>query len=163
LAGPSKTIGQRIRRLKPLKGHNRNMQEVSFEEALAEIQAKDRRYHRAAYLFVREALDHTQKTIAKDTRGRIRHVTGQELLGGIREFALHQFGPMAKTVLEEWGVRCRQDFGEIVFNMVEVGWLAKTEKDSRTDFQEGYDFDDAFVSPFLPKSKRTIQTPETKP
>jgi uncharacterized repeat protein (TIGR04138 family) len=47
--------------------------------------------------------------------------------------------------------------------MVEVGWLAKTEKDSRTDFQEGYDFDDAFVSPFLPKSKRTIQTPETKP
>ena len=104
------------------------MHEVSFEEALAKIQAKDPRYHREAYLFVREALDHTQKTIGKDARGRIRHVTGQELLVGIREFALQQFGPMAKTVLEEWGIRCCQDFGEIVFNMIEVGWLAKTEQ-----------------------------------
>ena len=82
------------------------MHEVSFEEALAKIQAKDPRYQRDAYLFVREALDHTQKTIGKDPRGRIRHVTGQELLAGIREFALQQFGPMTKTVLEEWGVRC---------------------------------------------------------
>ena len=111
------------------------MHEVSFEEALVKIAAKDPRYHRDAYLFVREALDHTQKTIGKDPRGRIRHVTGQELLAGIREFALQQFGPMTKTVLEEWGIRCSQDFGEIVFNMVEVGWLAKTEKDSRADFR----------------------------
>ena len=56
------------------------MQEASFEEALDSIHAKDPRYARDAYLFVREALDHTQKTIGKDTRGRIRHVTGQELL-----------------------------------------------------------------------------------
>ena len=139
------------------------MHEVSFEEALAKIQAKDPRYHRDAYLFVREALDHTQKTIGKDARGRIRHVTGQELLAGIREFALQQFGPMAKTVLEEWGVRCCQDFGEIVFNMVEVGWLAKTDKDSRADFEGGYDFDEAFRKPFLPKSKQTVQAPEAKP
>ncbi len=104
------------------------MHEVSFEEALVKIRAKDPRYQRDAYLFVREALDHTQKTIGKDTRGRIRHVAGQELLVGIREYALEQFGPMAKTVLEEWGVRCCEDFGEIVFNMVEVGWLAKTEQ-----------------------------------
>jgi len=139
------------------------MQEISFEEALAEIQAKDPRYHREAYLFVREALDHTQKTVAKDVRGRIRHVTGQELLAGIRDFALEQFGPMAKTLLEEWGVRCCQDFGEIVFNMVEVSWLAKTEKDSHADFQDGYDFDEAFVKPFLPTSKQTVQVPEAKP
>ena len=139
------------------------MQEISFEEALAEIQAKDPRYHREAYLFVREALDHTQKTVAKDVRGRIRHVTGQELLAGIRDFALEQFGPMAKTLLEEWGVRCCQDFGEIVFNMVEVSWLAKTNKDSRADFQDGYDFDEAFVKPFLPTSKQTVQVPEAKP
>jgi len=139
------------------------MQEVSFEEALAEIQAKDPRYHRDAYLFVREALDHTQKTVAKDVRGRIRHVTGQELLAGIRDFALQQFGPMTKTLLEEWGVRCCQDFGEIVFNMVEVSWLAKTNKDSRTDFQDGYDFDEAFVKPFLPASKRTVRVQEAKP
>jgi uncharacterized repeat protein (TIGR04138 family) len=138
------------------------MQEVSFEEALAEIQAKDPRYHREAYLFLREALDHTQKIIAKEARGRIRHVTGQELLSGIRDFALQQFGPMAKTLLEEWGVRCCGDFGEIVFNMVEVGWLAKTEKDSRADFQDGYDFDDAFVKPFLPQGKQTVPAREAK-
>jgi uncharacterized repeat protein (TIGR04138 family) len=139
------------------------MHEVSFEEALAKIQAKDPRYHREAYLFVREALDHTQKTIGKEPRGRIRHVTGQELLSGIREFALQQFGPMAKTVLEEWGIRSGQDFGEIVFNMVEVSWLAKTDKDSRADFVHGYDFDEAFRKPFLPKSKHTVQAPEAKP
>jgi uncharacterized repeat protein (TIGR04138 family) len=138
------------------------MQEVSFEEALARVAAKDPRYQREAYLFVREALDHTQKTIGKDPRGRIRHVTGQELLAGIREFALQQFGPMAKTVLEEWGVRCCPDFGEIVFNMIEVGWLAKTEKDSRADFAGDYDFDEAFRQPFLPKAKQTVQAPEAK-
>jgi uncharacterized repeat protein (TIGR04138 family) len=139
------------------------MQEISFEQALAEIQAKDPRYQREAYFFVREALDHTQKAVAKDARGRIRHVTGQELLGGIRDFALQQFGPMAKTLLEEWGVRSGADFGEIVFNMVEVGWLAKTEKDSRADFQDGYDFDEAFVKPFLPSSKQAVQTRAVKP
>ena len=139
------------------------MHEVSFEEAFVKMRAKDPRYHRDAYLFVREALDYTQKTIGKDTRGRIRHVTGQELLGGIREYALQQFGPMAKTVLEEWGIHSSKDFGEIVFNMVEVEWLAKTDKDSRADFEHGYDFDEAFRQPFLPKSKHTVQAPEAKP
>jgi len=139
------------------------MHEVSFEEALAKIAVKDPRYQPEAYLFVREALDHTQKTIAKDARGRIRHVTGQELLTGIRQFALQQFGPMTKMVLEEWGVRCCSDFGEIVFNMIEVGWLARTDKDSRADFLDGYDFDEAFRKPFLPKSKQPLQEPEPKP
>ena len=139
------------------------MHEVSFEEALAKIAAKDPRYHREAYFFVREALDHTQKTIGKDPRGRTRHVTGQELLAGIREFALQQFGPMTKTVLEEWGIHVCQDFGEIVFNMIEVGWLAKTERDSRADFHDGYDFDEAFRRPFLPKGKQPVQEPEPKP
>ena len=139
------------------------MHEVSFEEALVKIRAKDPRYHRDAYLFVREALDYTQKTIGKDPRGRIRHVTGQELLAGIREFALQQFGPMTKTVLEEWGIHCSRDFGEIVFNMVEVRWLAKTDKDTRADFEQGYDFDEAFRNPFLPKSKLTVRAAEAKP
>ena len=130
------------------------MHQASFEEALVKIRAKDPRYHHDAYDFVREALDHTQKTIGKDPRRRIRHVTGQELLAGIREYSLQQFGPMARTVLEEWGIHCCADFGEIVFNMIEVEWLAKTDKDSRADFQDGYDFDEAFVRPFLPKAKQ---------
>jgi uncharacterized repeat protein (TIGR04138 family) len=129
------------------------MHETSFEEALESLTAKDKRYHRDAYIFIREALDHTQKTTAKDARGRIRHVTGQELLAGIRDFALTQFGPMAMTVLAEWGITSCRDFGEIVFNMVDSGLLAKTEKDSRNDFEAGYDFNEAFRKPFLPAGK----------
>jgi len=129
------------------------MHEASFEEALSQILAKDPRFLRDAYYFVREALDHTQKSIVKENKGQMRHVSGQELLGGIREFALTQFGPMTITVLEEWGVRNCRDFGDIVFNMVETGWLAKTEKDTRDDFQDGYDFVEAFRHPFLPAAK----------
>jgi uncharacterized repeat protein (TIGR04138 family) len=139
------------------------MHEVSFEEALERIRAKDPRFAREAFVFVREALDHTQKTIGKDTRGRPRHVTGQELLEGIRQFALAQFGPMALTLLEEWGIRQCGDFGYIVFNMIEVGWLAKTKEDTRADFDGGYDFDEAFRQPFLPRAKqRATPAPERK-
>jgi len=97
------------------------MNELSFDEALELIRAKDPRYAAEAYHFVREALDYTQKDMAKETSGSVRHVTGQELLAGIRAFALTQFGPMAMLVLAEWGVHSCTDFGEIVFNMVETG------------------------------------------
>ncbi|MEI6568505.1 MAG: Minf_1886 family protein [Verrucomicrobiota bacterium] len=130
------------------------MHEVSFDEALDLVRDKDSRYARDAYLFIREALDHTQKAAGKENRGRVRqHVSGQELLGGIRDFALSQFGPMTVTVLEEWGICNCQDFGNMVFNMVEIGLLAKTEKDSLEDFSEGYDFHDAFCKPYLPSSR----------
>ena len=138
------------------------MQEVSFEEALDLIQARDPRYSRDAYLFVREALDFTQKRVGKENRGRIRHVSGQELLDGIREYALDQFGPMATMVLEEWGIKGCADFGEIVFNMVEIGLLAKTEKDSRADFEGGYDFFEAFRKPYLPSSRLGISRSRAK-
>jgi uncharacterized repeat protein (TIGR04138 family) len=139
------------------------MQEINFDEAVEQILIKDSRYHRDAYTFVREALDYTQKLVGKETRGQIRHVSGQKLLDGIRQFALQQFGPMTMTVFEEWGVRNCRDFGEIVFNMVEIGLLAKTEKDSRADFQNGYDFTDAFRKPFWPQSKLTGKSAEPKP
>jgi uncharacterized repeat protein (TIGR04138 family) len=134
------------------------MQEVNFDEALEQILAKDARFQRDVYLFLREALDFTQKLIGKENRGSIRHVSGQELLDGIRQFALQQFGPMAVTVFEEWGVRNCRDFGEIVFNMVEIGLLAKTDRDTRDDFQEGYDFTDVFRKPFRPQNKLKSET-----
>ncbi len=111
------------------------MQEVSFEDALEILTIKDPRYPREAYLFVREALDHTQRTLAKDREGNIRHVSGQELLAGIRDFASIQFGPMAITVLEEWGIHSCQDFGELVFNMVETGGCPMLSVDDITDLQ----------------------------
>jgi uncharacterized repeat protein (TIGR04138 family) len=137
------------------------MHEATFEEGLDLILAKDPRYHRDGYLFVREALDYTQKAIIKENRGQLRHVSGQELLDGIRDYALSQFGPMVITVLEEWGIRACTDFGEIVFNLVEASLLAKTDKDTREDFQNGYDFHEAFEKPFLPKTKPGSQPAST--
>ena len=139
------------------------MQAPSFEEVLTEILARDPRYHREAYLFVREALDFTQKLIGKKA-GKLepRHVTGQELLEGIRQYALQQYGPLAMTVLKEWGVHRCEDFGELVFNMVETHLLAKTESDTRDDFRTGYNFHEAFRKPFLPPSKQVDAAPEMK-
>ncbi len=129
------------------------MQEVNFDEMLDAIVERDPRFQRDAYHFVREALDYTQKLISKENKGNVRHITGQELLGGLRQYALHQYGPMTSTLLEEWGIRTCGHFGEIVFNMVETGLLAKTEKDTRDDFQTGYDFVDAFQKPYWPQAK----------
>lgn len=129
------------------------MQEINFEEVVDEVCAQDPRFGREAYYFIREALDHTQKWISRENRGAVRHVTGQELLEGIRQYALQQYGPMTVTVLETWGVRKCSDFGAIVFNMVESGLLAKTEKDTREDFQNGYEFTEAFLKPFWPEKK----------
>ena len=139
------------------------MQELTFDSTLALILAKDSRYHREAYLFVKDALDHTQKAVVKENREQLRHVTGQELLEGIRAYALTQFGPMAEMVFAEWGVHRCEDFGEIVFNMVDIGLLGKTEEDSRADFQNGYNFRDAFRKPFLPSEKlrATEDVPKT--
>jgi len=136
------------------------MLEINFDEALEKILARDPRFSRDAYHFVRESLDYTQKLISKENRGSVRHITGQELLDGIRQFALAQFGPMTVTVLEEWGVKNCRDFGDIVFNMVESSLLAKTDKDTRDDFNTGYDFTDAFRKPYWPPSRLN---PEAKP
>lgn len=127
------------------------MQSLNFDEVLQRIVRQDPRYHREAYLLVREALDYTQKRLSATGKAEPRHVTGQELLSGIRDFALGLYGPMTKTVLSEWGIGACEDFGEIVFNMVDQGLLSKTETDSREDFKGGFDFDRAFLQPFRPR------------
>jgi uncharacterized repeat protein (TIGR04138 family) len=136
------------------------MHEVNFDEAVEQILAKDPRFARDVYFFVRDALDVTKKEVHKETResNEQKHVTGQELLEGIRQLALKEFGPMVVTVFEEWGVKNCRDFGDIVFNMVEISLLAKTDKDSRDDFQNGYDFTDAFRKPFWPQGKLLNKT-----
>ena len=146
------------------------MDGINFDEVLEKIVTKDPRYSRDAYLFLREALDHTQKMLAKTPKDAAprqaakkddapRHVSGQQLLEGIRDFALQQFGPMAQTVLNSWGLKRCEDFGELVFNMVENSLLAKTDKDSRDDFKGGYDFDAAFRQPYLPKARLNATEP----
>ena len=115
------------------------------EELLKEILSRDPRYTLEAYAFVRGGLEFTVHQLKKP-----RHISGQELLEGIREFAIEEFGPMSKTVLNGWGIQRTEDVGEIVFNLVETGLLGKTDEDNRADFANGYDFDEAFRKPFKP-------------
>ena len=129
------------------------MPKLNFAEALDAILKRDPRFDRDAYLFIREGLDHTMKVLKRNARGTRRHVRGQELLEGVRLHALDQFGPMAMTVLNHWGIRQCEDFGAIVFNMVEQGILGKSDEDSLDDFHGGYDFHEAFVKPFQPPTR----------
>jgi uncharacterized repeat protein (TIGR04138 family) len=76
------------------------------------------------------------------------------LLQGIRVFALDQYGPLAKTVLNAWGLKRCRDFGDIVFNLIEYNVFAKTEKDRPEDFSDIYSFEDAFVKPYQPSKRR---------
>ena len=125
------------------------MPKLDFAEALDVIVAGDPRYPRGAYHFLREALDFTIK-VRKKAREQASHVTGQQLLEGMRQYALKQFGPMVPTVFEHWRLRRCEDFGEMVFNLVRVGVFGKTEQDSMEDFKGAFTFHDAFVAPYLP-------------
>lgn len=126
-----------------------------FNEVVAVIARNDTRYDRGAYEFVRAALDYTFAKLSKDDPERnSRHVSGRELLEGIRDYAVSQYGPMAKALFDQWGIREGRDFGRIVFNLVEYGVFGKTESDSIDDFNDCYDFTEAFVTPFLPPSRR---------
>lgn len=100
-----------------------------------------------AYEFVQEGLQYTvQKIHAQITDPKAsRHVSGQELSAGLREFALMQWGLLARTVLRRWNIHTTQDFGRIVFSLVENGWMSKTDEDDITDFRNVFDFETAFV------------------
>jgi uncharacterized repeat protein (TIGR04138 family) len=135
------------------------MQPVNFEQSIKLIVADNPRYRADAYFFMREALDYTKRGVSRNKSDE-KHVSGKELLEGIRAFALESYGPMAFTVLDEWGIRCCGDFGEIVFNMIEHDLLAKSASDSRADFNGGYDFAEVFRKPFLP-SKRLMSNPKS--
>ena len=133
------------------------MQEPEFAEIVTLICKEDARFDRKAYDFVRLGLDQTVKDIRKKDPSRSekggRHVSGGELLEGLRAYALEQFGPLSMTVLNAWGItRCR-DFGDIVFNLIEYNVFSKTSNDKPEDFDDGFGFDEAFVKPFLPKKQ----------
>ncbi|MDD3375285.1 MAG: hypothetical protein PHY73_06160 [Candidatus Omnitrophica bacterium] len=110
-----------------------------FDNVVDKICVKDNRYKREAYEFVMEALSFTQKKFR-----RSKHVAGKELLEGIRQLLEDKFGLMVLTVLEHWGVKTTEDFGHIVFNLVENKILSKTEEDTLESFQQAYDFHEVF-------------------
>ena len=130
------------------------MQKTGFTEALDAIVAADPRYDKDAYLFLQDALDFTMKSRKKQRTDLSRHVTGQELLEGVRLFALKENGPLVPMVFESWGIARCEDFGEMVFNLVRAGIFGKTDTDRIEDFHGAYTFHDAFVKPFLPEEVR---------
>ena len=130
------------------KSHQ-NMQKFDFCEKLEHIVQQDPRFDREAYHFLRDALDFTIKA-RKKARETDAHVTGQQLLEGVRQYALKQYGPMVPTVFHFWGVRRCEDFGDMVFNFIRAGVFGKSETDSVDDFKGGYSFHDAFIAPYLP-------------
>jgi len=131
---------------------------------LVNLLAEDRRYKIEAYQFVGAGLEYAQNVLklgrpgptkispAKKSRGKsdakpkpIRHVSGQELCWALRQLAHQQYGLMAKLVLESWGICSTSDFGAIVYNLIEIGKLTKSEHDRREDFDNVYDFYQALV------------------
>jgi len=119
---------------------------MQSDGALEELLKRDPRYPAEAYHFVMDALAYTVKKI-----GKRRHVTGKELLYGIRDLAQDAWGLMSLHVLNSWGIQATDDFGEIVFNMVNAGLLSKTETDSKDDFKGVYRFQETFGRPAAPK------------
>jgi len=142
--------------------------------SLRRLTHEDRRYKLDAYLFVSEAINYAHEELnmgSNDFSEPIpgiqeedeeaskpqRHVSGQELCRAIREYALRQYGYMAKTVLNSWGVHSTGDFGEIVFNLIRIGHFRKTKEDRREDFDDQFDFDAALEREYritLPEAGR---------
>lgn len=126
----------------------------NFDSTVDKIVLENTKYSKGAYYFVREALEFTIKNLGPEdlVEQRPYHISGQKLLEGIREYALLQYGPMTMTVFNRWNIKNCEDFGHIVFKLVDYGVLGKTDADSITDFKNGYDFHEAFEKPFLPQS-----------
>jgi uncharacterized repeat protein (TIGR04138 family) len=142
------------------------MQSVDFDGELNRIVEADPRYDREAYVFLRQALDFCHRAELKaGKKSRLiekpgeNHVSVERLLDGIRLYALQEYGPMAMMVLNAWGVKSCEDFGEIVFKMVEHRLLSVTEQDTREEFRKGFDFFEAFRAPFKPVKGKASDKP----
>jgi uncharacterized repeat protein (TIGR04138 family) len=133
------------------------MPSPTFEDAVRKILETDSRYPLDGYLFVHEAIQYTQKALGRHKQQE-KHVGCKELLDGIRDYALAMFGPMTTTVLDEWGIHSCEDFGEIVFNLIQHNQAIQSTSDRREDFKNGYAFDDAFRKPFLPAKPRGMDS-----
>ena len=116
------------------------MTDLQFaDEVLDRLQERNPRFHAHSYIFVLQALHKVIHSLETP-----RHVTGRELTEGVRELALERFGPIARTVLEHWGIHDTDDVGRVVFAMVEQGILIKQEEDQLEDFTGVFDFEEAF-------------------
>ena len=131
------------------------MQALRFDTAIENILKRETRFEAGAYFLLKDALDFTLKR-TREAHGEERHVSGAELIHGFRDHALEEFGPMALTLLEEWGVTQCSDVGDMVFELIEEGMFGRQDSDTREDFANHYEFSEAFLSPYLPKGTLTV-------
>jgi uncharacterized repeat protein (TIGR04138 family) len=112
---------------------------ATLEAALAAIRERDGKYNERAYVFVLAALEYAQTKLPAR-----RHLSGVELAWACRDFALEQFGMLANSVLTHWGIQTTEDFGRIVFILIDVGLLARQPSDRIEDFERVYEFAEVF-------------------
>ena len=131
------------------------MQKIRFEEAVNLIRKRDQRFDKDAYFFLRDCLDFTVKRQQSDDDldDEMQHVDGTELLQGVRDYALKEYGPMAYTVLESWGVKKGDDIGSMVFHLIDVGAFGKSADDSPEDFVGILDLEEELSAPFRPRNE----------
>jgi len=120
------------------------------KKSIHQVIKEDGRYPLPAVQFVREGLSRTVEEQHPEgaVPGTRRHVSGAELCHGLRQLALERWGMLARSVLQRWNITETKDFGEIVFLLVESGWMQKGPQDSIEDFENVYDFADAFETDF---------------
>lgn len=116
------------------------MVELSFRDGVMDrIRLRESRYHEHAYLFVLAALELAQMRLPER-----RHISGRELAVSCRDLALERYGVMARVVLAYWGVHATADIGDIVFTLVDLGLLISQPTDTKDEFADVFDFDQAF-------------------
>lgn len=124
------------------------------QRAMERLLRRDTRYRLEAYVFVRDSLAYAHRTmLGQELASSIeeedaRHLSGQQLCEACRLYALDQFGYLAPIVLARWGLRSTSDFGEVVYNLIEIKHMRKSDSDRREDFDNVYSFADAFEPRF---------------
>jgi uncharacterized repeat protein (TIGR04138 family) len=127
-------------------------------DPLRQLALRDGRYSPEAFRFLFESLDHAVRLAGKgEAQGQERHVTGQEVLAGMRACARETFGPLAAHVWRSWGVNETMDWGRIVFLLVDEGLLKRQENDAIGDFSSGFDFDQVFEQSYVPELPPVIE------
>ncbi len=123
---------------------------TTLESAVEQLVIEDPRYAAEAYFFVRDGFDYARENsedfIMNPDSRKQRPLSGAELARGLKDFALDEYGPMAAFTLAEWGIKTTNDFGEIVFNLVKIGFIAKNKGDARSDFDNVFDLQQALRS-----------------
>jgi|TARA_B110000285_G_scaffold49812_1_gene56600 uncharacterized repeat protein (TIGR04138 family) len=129
------------------------MQPTQFTDAVEAISSEHQGYDSGAYYFLKDTLDFTVRRVMESNDGKHRHVAASELLIGFRDLAIQEFGPMASTMMTEWGITSCSDIGAMVFQLIEEGVFGKQDSDTLEDFSEIFPLIETLEAPFKPKNE----------